>query len=54
MIHGILTLKFKLNQNETTGEINPEFNPIQFAFSNKKIKEDNFSELIIENNSNYS
>ena len=51
---GNFDIKFILNQNETTDEINLEFYPIQFAFLNKKIKEDKFSELIIENNSNYS
>ncbi|MHA1318328.1 MAG: hypothetical protein ACTSQ1_00795 [Promethearchaeota archaeon] len=49
MIQGILTFKFDLNQNETTGEINPEFSPIQLVFSNKKFEENNFSGLIIEN-----
>jgi len=49
MIQGILTFKFNLNQNETTGEINPEFSPIQLVFSNKKFDENNFSGLILEN-----
>ena len=49
MIQGILTFKFNLNQNETTGEINPEFSPIQLVFSNKKFEENDFSGLIIEN-----
>jgi len=49
MIQGILTFQFKLNQNETTGEINPEFSPIQLVFSNKKFDENNFSRLIMEN-----
>ena len=49
MIQGILTFKFDLNQNETTGEINPEFSPIQLVFSNKKFEENNFSGLILEN-----
>lgn len=49
MIQGILTFQFKLNQNETTGEINPEFSPIQLVFSNKKFDENDFSGLIIEN-----
>jgi len=49
MIQGILTFQFKLNQNETTGEIDPEFSPIQFAFSNKNFDENDFSGLIIEN-----
>ena len=49
MIQGILTFKFNINQNETTGEINPEFSPIQLVFSNKKFDENNFSGLIMEN-----
>jgi hypothetical protein len=49
MIQGILTFQFNLNQNETTGEINPEFSPIQLVFSNKKFNENNFSGLIVEN-----
>ena len=49
MIQGILTFQFKLNQNETTGEIDPEFSPIQFVFSNNKFDENDFSGLIIEN-----
>jgi len=49
MIQGILTFQFKLNQNETTGEIDPEFSPIQLVFSNNKFEESDFSGLIIEN-----
>ena len=49
MIQGILTFQFKLNQNETTGEIDPEFQPIQLVFSNNKFDENDFSGLIIEN-----
>ena len=49
MIQGILTFKFNINQNETTGEINPEFSPIQLVFSNKKFDENDFSGLIMEN-----
>ncbi|MHA1350379.1 MAG: hypothetical protein ACTSPZ_06015 [Promethearchaeota archaeon] len=49
MIQGILTFQFNLNQNETTGEINPEFSPLQLVFSNKKFNENNFSGLIVEN-----
>jgi len=49
MIQGIMTFQFKLNQNETTGEINPEFSPIQLVFSNKKFDENDFSGLIMEN-----
>lgn len=49
MIQGILTYQFKLNQKEDTGEIDPEFSPIQLIFQNENFKEDNYSELIIEN-----
>ena len=49
MIQGILTYQFKLNQKEDTGEIDPEFSPIQLIFQNEKFKEDNYSDLIIEN-----
>ncbi len=49
MIQGILTFSFLLNQNETTGEINPEFSPIQLVFQNEQFNENNYSELIIEN-----
>jgi len=49
MIQGILTFQFKLNQDETTGEIDPEFSPIQLVFSNNKFDENDFSGLIIEN-----
>jgi len=49
MIQGILTFQFKLNQIEATGEINPEFSPIQLVFSNNKFDENDFSGLIIEN-----
>ena len=49
MIQGILTFQFKLNQNESTGEINPEFSPIQLVFSGKKFNENDFSGLIMEN-----
>lgn len=49
MIQGILTFNFLLNQNETTGEINPEFSPIQLVFQNEQFNENNYFELIIEN-----
>ncbi|MCJ7647875.1 MAG: hypothetical protein MUP85_04625, partial [Candidatus Lokiarchaeota archaeon] len=49
MIQGILTYQFKLNQKEDTGEIDPEFSPIQLIFQNEKFKEDSYSDLIIEN-----
>ncbi|UCD02065.1 MAG: hypothetical protein JSV23_03320 [Promethearchaeota archaeon] len=48
MIQGILTFQFKINQKET-GEIEPEFEPIQLIFREGKYDEDNFSELLIEN-----
>ena len=49
MIQAILSLQFKLNQNETTGEINPEFSPIQLVFKNEEFNEENYSDLIVEN-----
>ncbi len=49
MIQGILTFNFLLNQNETTGEINPEFSPMQLVFQNEQFNENNYFELIIEN-----
>jgi len=49
LIQGILTYQFKLNQKEDTGEIDPEFSPIQLIFQNEKFKEDSYSDLIIEN-----
>jgi hypothetical protein len=48
MIQGILTFKFILNQEES-GEINPEFKPIQMQFTKKEYSEDNYNELIVEN-----
>lgn len=48
MIQGILTFQFKINPKET-GEIEPEFEPIQLIFRKDKFDEDNFSELLIEN-----
>jgi predicted SnoaL-like aldol condensation-catalyzing enzyme len=49
LIQGILTYQFKLNQKEDTGEIDPEFSPIQLIFQNENFKEDNYSNLVIEN-----
>ncbi|MFX0025931.1 MAG: hypothetical protein ACFE8M_05910 [Candidatus Hermodarchaeota archaeon] len=49
MIQGILSFNFLLNQNETTGEINPEFSPLQLVFQNEQFNENNYFELIIEN-----
>ncbi|MHA1661621.1 MAG: hypothetical protein ACTSUT_21205, partial [Promethearchaeota archaeon] len=37
-----------LNQSET-GEIEPEFRPIQLIFKDKRFTQDNYSELIVEN-----
>jgi hypothetical protein len=48
LIQGILTFQFKINQKET-GEIEPEFEPIQLIFRDEKYDEDNFSELLVEN-----
>ena len=50
MIQGIFTLQFLLNQKET-GEIEPEFRPIQLIFreDEEHFNKDNYSELIDEN-----
>ncbi len=48
MIQGILTFQFKINQKET-GEIEPEFEPIQLEFRDETYNEDNYSVLIAEN-----
>ncbi len=48
MIQGILTFQFKINQKES-GEIEPEFEPIQLIFRGEKFDEDEFSGLIAEN-----
>jgi len=48
LIQGILTFEFILNQSET-GEIEPEFKPIQLIFSEEGFSEDNYSDLIVEN-----
>jgi hypothetical protein len=48
LIQGILTFQFKINQKET-GEIEPEFEPIQLVFREDKYDEENFSELLVEN-----
>jgi hypothetical protein len=48
LIQGILTFQFKINQKET-GEIEPEFEPIQLIFQDEKFDENNFSELLGEN-----
>jgi hypothetical protein len=48
LIQGILTFQFKINQKET-GEINPEFSPLQLVFQNEEFNESNYSGLIVEN-----
>ncbi|MFX1354291.1 MAG: hypothetical protein ACFFGP_10045 [Promethearchaeota archaeon] len=48
MIQGILSFNFLLNQNETTGEIDPEFSPIQLVFKNEQFNENNYLELIVK------
>ncbi|MFX0070520.1 MAG: hypothetical protein ACFFAO_05450, partial [Candidatus Hermodarchaeota archaeon] len=50
MIQGILTFQFVLNQRET-GEIEPEFRPIQLIFreDEEHFNKDNYLELIDEN-----
>ena len=48
MIQGILTFQFKINQKET-GEIEPEFEPIQLEFRDETYNEDNYAILIAEN-----
>ena len=48
LIQGILTFQFKINQKES-GEIEPEFEPIQLIFREEKFDEDDFSGLIVEN-----
>jgi len=48
MIQGILSLQFLQGQDKT-GEIKPKFEPIQLIFREEKFDEDNFSELLVEN-----
>jgi len=48
LIQGILTFQFKINQKET-GEIEPEFEPIQLEFRDETYNEDNYAILIAEN-----
>lgn len=50
MIQGILTFEFVLNQKET-GEIEPEFRPIQIIFreDEEHLTKENYSELLPEN-----
>jgi hypothetical protein len=47
LIQGILTFQFKINQKEDTGEINPEFSPIQLVFQNEEFNENDYSGLIV-------
>ncbi len=50
MIQGIFTFQFILNQKDT-GEIEPEFRPIQLIFREDEeyFTKDNYSELLVEN-----
>lgn len=48
MIQGILTFQFKINLKET-GEIEPEFEPIQLVFRDDSYDEEDFSDLLVEN-----
>ena len=48
MIKGIITFSFNLNQKET-GEIEPEFRPIQSQFLAEDIDENYYKELVVEN-----
>jgi len=50
MIQGILTFQFVLNQKET-GEIEPEFRPIQILFreDEEHFTKENYSEMLAEN-----
>jgi hypothetical protein len=48
LIQGILSFQFKINQKDS-GEIEPEFEPIQLVFRDGEFDEDNFSELLSEN-----
>ena len=48
MIQGILTFQFKINQKET-GEIEPEFAPIQLIMRDEDLEEDDFSALLSQN-----
>ncbi len=48
MIQGILTFQFEINQKDS-GEIEPGFEPIQLIFREEEFDEDNFSELLVDN-----
>ncbi len=48
MIQAILTYQFVLNPKET-GEIEPEFSPIQLIFKNEEFNKNDYKELIVQN-----
>jgi len=48
LIQGILTYEFKINQKES-GEIEPEFEPIQLIFRDETYDDEMVSELLAEN-----
>ena len=48
MIQAILSFQFDLNQN-SDGDIDPKFNPIQLIFQNKKFNIESYDELITLN-----
>ncbi|MHA1986790.1 MAG: hypothetical protein ACW98D_09140 [Promethearchaeota archaeon] len=48
MIQGILTFQFKINQKDS-GEIEPEFDPIQMVLRDDSLDEDDFSALLDQN-----
>ncbi|MHA2037734.1 MAG: hypothetical protein ACW98X_14950 [Promethearchaeota archaeon] len=48
MIQGILTFQFKINQKDS-GEIEPEFEPIQLIMRDENLDEDDFSALLGQN-----
>jgi len=48
LIQGILTFQFNINQKET-GEIEPEFEPIQLIMRDENLDEDDFSTLLGQN-----
>ncbi|MHA1148064.1 MAG: hypothetical protein ACTSR8_07435 [Promethearchaeota archaeon] len=48
MIKAILSYQFELNMDES-GEVEPEFRPIQLVFHDKKYNADNYDNLLIKN-----
>ncbi|MFW9822153.1 MAG: hypothetical protein ACFFE4_04425 [Candidatus Thorarchaeota archaeon] len=48
MIQGILTFQFKINQKDS-GEIEPEFEPIQLVMRDDSLDEEDFSTLMSQN-----